>query len=72
MVSREREKKMNSKNLAKRLEKLGYTLRRGVSGNWVIGSHNITYVWIRETLSEVERFMVDEEAMAAYSPSCGG
>lgn len=58
---------MSSKNLAKRLEKMGYTLNRGVSGNWVIGSNHVTYVWIRETLSEVERFVVDEEAMVAYS-----
>lgn len=63
---------MNSKNLRKRLEKMGYGLRRGVSGNWVITSNHLTYVWIRETLSEVERFVVDEENLIAYSTRCGG
>ena len=66
MVSREREKDMNSKSLAKRLQKLGYTIRRGVSGNWIIGSQHITYVWTFPTLEGVNRFVEDEESWTNY------
>ena len=54
---------MNSKNLRKRLEKLGYTLTKDIFG-WVIQSNYYSYSWKFPTLEGVNRFVVDEENMA--------
>lgn len=59
---------MNSKILAKRLAKMGYTLRRDeLSKGWHIYSVLLGYGWYYNTLSDVERFTVDEENMEKYA-----
>lgn len=54
---------MNSKNLNKRLQKLGYTLGRDIFG-WIIISIHTGIEWKFPTLAGVNRFIVDEEALA--------
>jgi len=59
----QRRKVMNSKNLRKRLEKLGYTLGKDIFG-WIIISNHTGFEWKYPTLGGVSRFLVDEENMA--------
>jgi hypothetical protein len=54
---------MNSKNLAKRLYSLGYTLNRYPLGGWMIVSVHTGFEYRFPTLEGVNRFVVDEEAM---------
>ena len=54
---------MNSKNLAKRLKKLGYTLGKDIFG-WIIVSDYYDFEWKFPTLGGVNRFLVDEENIA--------
>ena len=57
---------MNSKNLKKRLEKLGYTLGKDIFG-WVVISNLSGFEWKFPPLGGVNRFVVDEEGMKAFS-----
>lgn len=52
---------MNSKRLAKRLDKMGYRLTSDIFG-WVVVSVNYGWEWKFSTLGGVLRFVVDEEA----------
>jgi len=54
---------MNSKRLSKRLRKLGYHLGRDIFG-WIIISIHTGIEWKFPTLGGVNRFIVDEEALA--------
>lgn len=71
MVSREREKKMNSKNLRKRLEKMDYTLGKDIFG-WIVVSNWSKFEWRFPTLGGVNRFITDEENLAKYATQKGG
>lgn len=51
---------MNSKNLAKRLMKLNYTLTREHYG-WLIRSNLTSFSWSFADLKGVQAFTVDEE-----------
>lgn len=64
---------MNSKRLAKELQKMGYTLKRtsDIEAKWMIRSDVLTYHWNFKDLSGVERFMVDERAMYRYAKENG-
>ena len=64
---------MNSKRLAKELQKMGYTLKRtsDIEAKWMILSDVLTYHWNFKDLSGVERFMVDERAMYRYAKENG-
>lgn len=56
---------MDRKRLAKRLEKLGYTLGKDIFG-WVVYSDYFTYNWKFPTLGGVKRFLQDEENLSKY------
>ena len=71
MVSREREKKMNSKSLRKRLEKMDYTLGKDIFG-WIVISNWSKFEWRFPTLGGVNRFITDEENLAKYATQKGG
>lgn len=62
---------MNSKTIAKELNKMGYTLNRtaDVEVRWMVSSDVLTYQWNFKDLKSVERFMVDERAMYRYAKS---
>lgn len=64
---------MNSKTIAKELQKMGYTLKRtsDVEARWMVSSDVLTYHWNFKHLSGVERFMVDERAMYRYAKANG-
>ena len=55
---------MNSKNLRKRLQKLGYHLGRDIFG-WIVISINTGCEWKFPTLGGVNRFIANEEALTA-------
>jgi len=55
---------MNSKRLSKRLSKLGYTLGHDIFG-WIVISNYTGFEWKFPTLGGVNRFVVDEEGLAA-------
>lgn len=63
MEKKER-KTMNSKTIAKELEKMGYTLKKtsDVEARWMVKSKVLTYHWDFKDLNGVRRFMVDERA----------
>lgn len=60
---------MNSKTLAKKLQKMGYTLRKTSSFDapWMVISQMLKYHWDFKNLESVQRFIVDEKAMFAYA-----
>jgi len=64
---------MNSKTIAKELQKMGYTLKRtsDVEARWMVRSDVLTYHWNFKDLKGVERFMVDERAMYRYAKANG-
>lgn len=64
---------MNSKTIAKELQKMGYTLRKtsDVEARWMVRSDVLTYHWDFKDLKGVERFMVDERAMYRYAKANG-
>lgn len=55
---------MNSKTIARELEKMGYVLKKtsDVEARWIVKSNVLTYHWNFKDLSGVRRFMVDERA----------
>lgn len=55
---------MNSKTIARELEKMGYMLKKtsDVEARWMVKSNVLTYHWDFKDLSGVRRFMVDERA----------
>lgn len=64
---------MNSKMIAKELQKLGYTLKKtsDVEARWMVRSDVLTYHWNFKDLAGVQRFMVDERAMYRYAKANG-
>lgn len=54
---------MNSKNLRKRLEKLGYRLEKDIFG-WIVVSQFLGFEWRFSTLGGVSRFVIDEESLS--------
>ena len=64
---------MNSRTIAKELQKMGYTLRKtsDVEARWMVRSDVLTYHWDFKDLKGVERFMVDERAMYRYAKANG-
>lgn len=64
---------MNSKTIAKELQKMGYTLRKtwDPEARWMVRSDVLTYHWDFKDLKGVERFMVDERAMYRYAKANG-
>lgn len=60
---------MNSKSIAKELEKMGYRLRKtsDSEARWMVISNVLTYHWNFKDLNGVRRFMVDERAMYRYA-----
>lgn len=60
---------MNSKTIAKELEKMGYRLRKTSDNEarWMVISNVLTYHWNFKDLNGVRRFMVDEKAMYRYA-----
>ena len=62
---------MNSKNLRKRLENMGYTLGRDIFG-WVVVWPETGFTWKFPTLGGVNRFITDEENLAKYATQKGG
>lgn len=60
---------MNSKTIAKKLQTMGYTLRRtsDVEARWMVVSNVLNYHWNYKDLNGVIRFMADEKAMYRYA-----
>lgn len=60
---------MNSKTIAKKLQTMGYTLRRtsDVEARWMVVSNILNYHWNFKDLNGVIRFMTDEKAMYRYA-----
>lgn len=57
---------MNRKNLAKRLQKLGYALGGDIFG-WIVISNHTGFEWKFSTLGGVFRFILDEENIKAMN-----
>jgi hypothetical protein len=65
MVAQERESRMDSKRLGKRLDKIGYRLDRDVFG-WIVVSLRGGSDFRFSTLGGVNRFVVDNEATVRH------